>query len=133
MKNDYKPYLVSLLNYLDNPAEQYTKETEFNRARLLQIRPGEILRWMNIHTFGMPHPPQDANPTLAHSSSIAYWKKALSSYMPNKHHPWNPETNFGNPTRSWEINDLVARVKKKEVQQQGVPSQARHPLEEGEF
>ena len=39
----------------------------------------------------------------------------------------------GNPTRSVEINNLIKRVKKKEVRKQGVRSQTRHAFTELEF
>ena len=129
--NDYKTYLVALLSYLDNV--QYEKNAQFSNERLLQITPKQILRWMNAKTFGMPDPPLGANPTSARSTSIMYWKKAISSFMPHRLQPWNEARQEGNPTKSQEINDLIARVKKKEVRRQGVPSQARRPLTEGEY
>ncbi len=53
--------------------------------------------------------------------------------MPHRLQPWNLLTNFENPTRSVEVNDLIKRVKKKEVRWQGKASQARHALEPEEF
>jgi hypothetical protein len=53
--------------------------------------------------------------------------------MPNKLMAWNRLSNQGNPTRSIEINDLIKRVKKKEVRKQGAPSQTRRPMSGREF
>ena len=41
--------------------------------------------------------------------------------------------NSGNPTRSQELNDLVAHVRKKETCLQGVASHACRPLTDGEY
>ena len=78
-------------------------------------------------------PPADANPTLARSNSLAFWKKAISFFMPNRLIPWVSGRNKGNPTRSIEINNLIKRVKKKEVWKQGVASQCRRGITEDEF
>ena len=55
--------------------------------------------------------------------------------MPNSGWPWNALSNppAGNPTKSGPVNDLIKRVKKKEVRKQGKPSQARGAFEEEEF
>jgi hypothetical protein len=45
----------------------------------------------------------------------------------------NSTTQNGNPTKSDEVNELIKRVKKKEVCKQGKPSQARRPLEPGDL
>jgi hypothetical protein len=127
----YKPTLVSMMSYLDSV--QYDKDHTFTDVQLGLVTAADVLRWMNVKTFGIPDPPLDANPTLARSNSIKYWKKALSFFMPNRLMAWNRLTNQGNPTRSIEINDLIKRVKKKEVCKQGVPSSARRPMKEREF
>jgi hypothetical protein len=49
------------------------------------------------------------------SNSLAIWKKAISFFMPNCLIPWYSGRNEGNPTRSIETNNLIKRVKKKEV------------------
>jgi hypothetical protein len=91
------------------------------------------LRWTNLNAFGMPFLRPDANPTGCRSSTIQFWKNSISFFVPNKHHPWDSLMEQGNPTRSREILDLIKFVKKKEVQRQGVASQARRPLTLGEF
>lgn len=129
--NDYRPHLAKLMSFLDNV--KYPKETVFTQERLLQIKPNDILRWMNVRAFGVPNPPPNANPLGARPTSIEYWKKAISSFMPNRLHPWNEALQMGNPTRSSEINDLIKRIKKKEVRNKGATSQARRPITETEL
>ena len=43
-----------------------------------------VTQWMCHIAYRTPTPGPNDNPTGAHSSSIAYYKKALSYYMPNK-------------------------------------------------
>ena len=92
------------------------------------------MMWFNDATYGMSEPPtgHDMNP-LVRSHTIKYWKKALSSFMPNRLMPWNEISGVGNPTRSRALNDLIKHVKKKEARAQGAPSQARRSIKEAEF
>jgi hypothetical protein len=129
--SQYKPILIQLISFLNN--QQYNKDHEFTEQELGVLTPADVLRWMNLKSFGVPNPPDDANPTQARSNSLKYWKKAISHFMPNKLMAWNRLSNQGNPTRSIEINDLIKRVKKKEVQKQGAPSQTRRPMSGREF
>ena len=128
---EYQPVLMKLMCFLDS--EAYNEDVEFSRERLAEITPEDIARWMNLRVFGVEQPPQDANPIHYRSSSLAYWKKALSFFMPNKIMAWNEMTNQGNPTRSTEINELIKRVKKKEVRRQGKESTARRPMDSAEY
>jgi hypothetical protein len=127
----YQNILVALVSFLDGQA--YHKNTVFSQERLGAITADDMLRWMKLKAFGTTHPQPDANPTGCRSSSLQFWKKALSFYMPNKHHAWDSLLCRGNPTRSREILDLIKFVKKKEVCQQGVPSQVRRPFTLTEF
>jgi hypothetical protein len=106
-KNDYKPTLIQLMSFVDST--QYEKDHEFTRERLLQVTPRDIERWMNQKAYGTTDPGPDAKPTEARASSLQYWKKALSSYMPNRLMTWNVATQQGNPTKSTEVNDLIKK------------------------
>jgi len=83
--------------------------------------------------FGNPDPLEDANPTHCRSSTLEYYKKAISSYMPNRLSQWNALAQSGNPTRSIEVNDLMKKMKKKEVRKEGAPSKARRSIKAVEF
>jgi hypothetical protein len=80
-----------------------------------------------------PDPDNDAKPTEAQSSSLLYWKKALSSYMPNRLMTWNVAIQQGNPTKSAEVNNLIKKVKKCEVRHVGAPSKARRAAKMDEY
>jgi tRNA(Glu) U13 pseudouridine synthase TruD len=50
-----------------------------------------------------------------------FFKKALSSYMPNRLMTWNVAIQQGNPMKSAEVNDLIKKIKKCEVHCVGAP------------
>ena len=79
--------------------------------------------------FGEPNPGPNSRPTEGRSSSLEYYKKAISYYMPNQHIGWDMEAERGNPTRSLEVQNLIKSIKRLEVRRQGKPSAARRPME----
>jgi hypothetical protein len=85
-QRSYQNTLVSLVSFLDG--HQYHKNTVFTEDRLAVIMADDVLRWMNLKAFGTTNPHPDANPTRCRSSTILFfWKKSLSFFMPNRHHP----------------------------------------------
>ena len=68
-----------------------------------------------------------------HHSSLEYYKKGLSYFIPNRLMAWDPRSQTGNPTKSTEINDLIKSVKTRQVRKQGKKSEARRPLEKEEY
>ena len=72
----YKPLLDSLLSFVHGC--EYDKNKVYTKQELRAITPTDVLRWMNLKTFGTPDPANDANPTECRSSSLEYWKKAIS-------------------------------------------------------
>ena len=75
------------------------------------------------------HQPSDA--VHARLSSLEFWKKAISFFRVI---PWNSSTSQeGNPTKSIVVNNLIKRVKKKEVRKQGVAPQSCCSMTEQEF
>lgn len=120
------------MSYLDGV--DYEDDTQFTLEQLGALTDTMVMRWFNFRTFGTPNPPigHNMNPDVR-SSTILYWKKAISFFMPNKLVAWNQLTNSGNPTRSIALNALVKYVKKKEVRNEGAPSKARRSLTMDEF
>ena len=88
---------------------------------------------MKLTAFGCPDVGDDDVPTCGRSNTLAFHKKALSYFMPNKHLGWNMVSLSGNPTRSPEVNDLIKRVRRHKVHGEGVSSQARRALTLPEF
>ena len=127
--NDYHATLVHFMTFTNGIA--YPKDHPFvQQDELAPLTPDDIARWLCQKAYGTPEPEPDpdANPTQARSSSLHYWKKAISYYMPNHLMPWNAISGQGNPTRSIEVNTLIKKVKKKEVRKQGVSSKARRAV-----
>lgn len=77
--------------------------------------PGDIVSWFNFHAFGHEEPGPNDCPTEICSNTLKYWKKSISSFVPNKHMQWNDISNIRNPTKSTTVNELIKRVKKAEV------------------
>ena len=128
----YKSTLDNLLSFVHN-TPQYPINKTYTKGELRALTPENVLHWMNVKTFGVADPPLDANPISARSNSLAFWKKAISFFMPNRLSVWTSGRNEGNPTRSIDVNNLIKRVKKKEVRKQGVVSRCRRAITEAEF
>ena len=116
--NDYKPTLIKLMSFVHNA--EYDKHHVFSQDELASLTPVDVQRWMCLQAYGTPDPLPDANPYEARSSSLEYWKKAISSFIPNRLMVWNAVIGQGNPTRSIEVNDLIKKVKKKDVRGRGL-------------
>jgi hypothetical protein len=53
-------------------------------------------------------------PQFARSESLKYYKKALSSYMPDKGKAWDPISETGNPTKSTPVKELIKAIQRQE-------------------
>jgi hypothetical protein len=127
----YKATFDAFMSFVHQ--REYSREYEYTVEEKSALTPSDVVRWMNVKTFGIEDPPIDANPVHARSSSLEFWKKAISFYMPNRLVPWSTTNDEGNPTKSIDVNDLIRRVKKKEVRKQGVAPQSRRSMTEREF
>ena len=128
----YKSMFVSFMRHRDSNAS-YSIHTVFSSEELSSIKPQEIVAWMKLTAFGHSDAGDDDVRTCRRLNTLAFHKKALSYFMPNKHLGWNMVSAMGNPTRSPEVNDLIKRVRHHEVRGDGVSSQARHALTLPEF
>jgi hypothetical protein len=101
----YKPLLDHLMLFI--VGQPFARNYIYSDEELNAITPAHVLQWMNFKTFGTIIPAVDANPISARSSSLQYWKKAVSFFHPNRLMVWSAGRNEGNPTRSKEINNLI--------------------------
>jgi hypothetical protein len=130
-KNRYQTVLSENMIFVDGI--QYAEDHEFPMAQLAQLTPQDIYRWMCMKAFMKADPGPEDNPIHGRSSSLMYYKKALSYFMPNWLMAWNELSPLaGNPTRSVAANDLIKAVKKKEVWKQGKASKADRATEKAE-
>ena len=129
--NQYQRVLIDFMSYKD--ATQYEEDHTFTDVELGQITPEHLQQWMCFKAYGTAEPGPDDNPTHARSTSLKYYKKAISYFMPNGNYSWNVFSNDGNPTKSKAVNDVIKAVLTKEVRKQGKASSARRALEMAEF
>ena len=113
--------------------QEYENDYDFSNEELGAIKLSDVKRYMEKRAYGVENPPDHVNPNLARSTSVEFWKKAISYYMPNKLMAWNALAQQGNPTRSIEVNEVIKKMKKKEVRKQGKNSKARRGLKQEEF
>ena len=131
MVDTYRAILVKFMSYMND--QEYENDYDFSNEELGAIKPSDVKRYMEKRAYGVENPPDHVNPNLARSTSVEFWKKAISYYMPNKLMAWNALAQQGNPTRSIEVNEVIKKMKKKEVRKQGKNSKARRGLKQEEF
>lgn len=132
----YRFYFLKFMSYLkfeNETSYQNDPEHEFTQDELLQIKPGDLCRYLSFKCYGTPDPTENDKPDHARSSTLEYIKKAISHFMPRKAIQWDPVVERGNPTRSEEVHAFLKKIRKCEVRKQGKASQARRPLEFDEF
>jgi hypothetical protein len=119
------------MSYLQGVA--FGKGHQFTNEEFLLATPDSVSRWMKLKAFGTV----DVTPTsvaICRSTTLEMCKKAISFYMPHRNAFWNTETNFGNPTKSKEVNDLIKHLRNKEVKKLGAcASKAKRALTQAEF
>ena len=98
----YFATLIEFMEYKNNTEYPATK-SEFTFEELNSIKPKDLYKWMANKCFGKEDPGPEDLPLYARSSSLCYYKKAISYFMPNKGAPWtvtgNNDEGHGNPTR----------------------------------
>ena len=126
-------YFYDCMGFVHGGVE-YQKGYIFPPSELLELTPDLVAMWMNDSIFGDPFPSPTDRPRLR-SGTVEQHKKGVSHYMPNPQ-PWSifPDgTGIGNPTRSKQVNNIIAIVKKKEARGEGVPTNAKRPETIDEF
>ena len=79
----------------------YPKQTTFFETdQILTLTPEDIVCYFNLKVFGTTDPDEDSTPKLGRSSSLLFYKKAISYFMPNKLLGWNVQSSSGNPVKS---------------------------------
>lgn len=122
LREQYKPYLRSLMSFVEGRG--YHVDYDFTPEELGQLTPDGVKRWMAMKVYGIEDPDENDNPTHGRSSSMMFWKKAISYFMPNKDMQWNVLSAQGNPTRSRAVNATV----QTQLEQNQVAAQRNHAL-----
>eukprot|EP00980_Cylindrotheca_fusiformis_P006798 scaffold1423_cov74-Cylindrotheca_fusiformis.AAC.1 len=132
MSRAYKGPLVRMMSHLHNM--QYDRDKVFTQEELAVVTSDDVMSFFNAMVFGDANVPAGHDMAPLHrSNTIKFWKKAISYFMPRRMVPWDDVTQRGNPTRSSALNKLIEYVKRKEVRSQGIASQARRSITDGEY
>ena len=104
------------------------KNTKFHPDSFKGIKPHHVLEFLHVLAYGKRRVNYEVDkPTKARSSTVEFYKKAISYYMmPAGKMQWNGKE--GNPTQHASIAKLLRAMKRAEVRKQGKPSQATRPL-----
>ena len=132
----YKRILDSLMSSVHRriQGERYEYGQVYTAEEMRQVTPEESMRWLNIQTFVVADAGRDiAIKPKVRANTLAFWKKAVSFYMPDRLHGWRSGSNDGNPTKCAEVNDSIKYIKKLEARKQGADSQTRRQMTENEF
>ena len=87
---------------------------------------------VDLRPYGTENPTPDANSIGRRGSTLAFDKKVILVFMPNRD-KWSVTRAEGNPMQSVEVNGLIKHIKKKEAQKQGAESKTQCPLNGAEF
>ena len=140
MANETKRYkrildnVMSSVRRLEN-GQVYPNKREYTDAELREVTPAEMVRWMNLRTFGSPEHARNSDTVrpMVRANTLAFWKMAVTFFMPDCLHGWRSGTNDGNPTKSAEVNDFIKSTQRLETRKQGLVSQMRRPKQESAF
>ena len=78
---------------------EFSNDHVFPVDQLGSIQPSELRRFFTFKVFGKEEITDADDPKEGRASSIEFWKKSISYYMPNRLHAWNSLRLEGNPTR----------------------------------
>ena len=81
--------------------EHFVSEKE----HLLTFTPEDVVSYFILKVCGTPDPAKGASPKLEGSSSMCFYKKAISYFTPNKLLGWNVQHMSGNPIKSITVNE----------------------------
>ena len=112
----------------------YGRDHDFTRQELEPINNIEIYRWAKFRVYGDADADENMSPPIHYrANSVLAWKRAISYSMVNRNMPWNEIAQVGNPTRSQEMQRLIAAMRRFQTQRRGVANQARRALTNSEY
>ena len=112
----------------------YGRDHVFTREELEPITNIQIYRWSKFRVYGDADVDENMSPPIHYRvNSVLAWKRAISYSMVNRNMPWNEVAQVGNPTRSQEMQRLIASMRRFQTQRRGVANQARRALTNSEY
>ncbi|KAJ0402414.1 hypothetical protein ATCC90586_000012 [Pythium insidiosum] len=98
----------------------FNAQAVFTAEDAAAVTPEDIVRFLNMKAYKKEAPGPDDRPTHARASTLEFYKKAISAFMPRRMAVWDDVRREGNPTRSTQVNDLIKAVRKAEEARRGV-------------
>lgn len=123
----YQAILIEFMSFRTGIA--YTADAKFTPSELLVISDVDVVSFLNHKAYGKAEVGENDRPTCGRSSSIRFLKKAISHFMPRKHVHWDDIIQQGNPAMSSAVKTMIREVEQFEARGEGVPPNARRPLE----
>ena len=115
----YKSTLYQFMSFLDGTPYSPTDDTLiFSADRLASITADDVVGYFNFKAYGTQYPAEDwddRGPPLCCSNTLFYHKKAISYFMPHQNMQWDDLAHRGNPTKSTQVRDVIAKLKKYEI------------------
>ena len=74
---------------------------------------------MNFRSYKERHLSASVRQIFARSSTLFFFKKAVSSFMPRNKMIWDTIRKESNPTQSSKVNELITKIKKFKVIKEG--------------
>ena len=91
----YFTCLLAMMRHKDSI--NYPKNKVFTVDELAAVQPEHVARYFCKRAFGTKTPTQNSLPTTR-KSTVSYWKKGISYFMPSQA-PWTDAAGgYGNPT-----------------------------------
>jgi hypothetical protein len=106
----YRRSLCRVMAFVGGYEPNYNRT--YSEAELLEIKPTNIAQYMRQLAYHTPHPGPNDRPTYCRESTLVQYKKGISYFMPHRDNAWNVQANYGNPTRSREVNDVLRAASK---------------------
>lgn len=126
----YKRIALKFIRFLNDDS---TTPEEFLQYKMHTVVPMDVYRFFCKAAYGLENPSTNDNPTSCRSSTLMFYKKAISAFVPNRNMLWNELSQQGNPTRSTLVQRLIQVIKKKEVRHQGKKSKKTRAFTKGEM
>jgi hypothetical protein len=63
---------------------EYPKKHPFTVDQLVKVTPTDLYKWLAFKVYKKEDPGPKNNPTFGQSSSMNYYKKTISYYMPHQ-------------------------------------------------
>ena len=83
--NKYKCVLASFMSFIHGRSEgnAYARDFVHSTEALAAVTPQDVVRYMNMKTYGCLLPSPDANPVARRGATLGFDQKAISFFMPN--------------------------------------------------